>query len=65
MKDFELYKKQFREKALNNSFSEDIIQKCLNYSENLFSKNLPIIYNSYHLAGLVGYEHSYLTRAII
>lgn len=64
MTDFELYKKQFREKALNSGFSEEIIIKCLNYSENLFSKNLPIIYNSYHLAGLVGYQHTYLSRAI-
>ena len=62
--DFELYKKQFREKALNSGFSEEIIIKCLNYSENLLSKNLPIIYNSYHLAGLVGYQHTYLSRAI-
>lgn len=62
--DFELYKKQFREKALNNGFSEEIIIKCLNYSEKLLAQNLPIIYNSYHLAGLVGYQHTYLTRAI-
>ena len=62
--DIELYKKQFREKALNSGFSEEIIIKCLNYSENLLSKNLPIIYNSYHLAGLVGYQHTYLSRAI-
>ncbi|SMC52382.1 reverse transcriptase family protein [Moheibacter sediminis] len=64
MVDFELYKKHFREKALNIGFSEEIIIKCLNYSENLVSKKLPIIYNSYHLAGLVGYQHSYLSRAI-
>lgn len=63
--DFELYKKQFREKAIISGFSEDTIIKCLVYSENLISKNLPIIYNSYHLAGLVGYKHSYLSRAII
>ena len=62
--DFELYKKQFREKAIISGFSEDTIIKCLIYSEKLISKNLPIIYNSYHLAGLVGYKHSYLSRAI-
>lgn len=65
MVNFELYKKEFREKALNSGFSEEIIIKCLNYSEKLLSKNLPIIYNSYHLSGLVGYEHSYLSRAIL
>ncbi|MFK7049058.1 reverse transcriptase family protein [Flavobacterium davisii] len=63
--DLELYKRHFREKALNSGFSEETIIKCLKYSEVLASKNLPVIYNSYHLAGLVGYKHSYLSRAII
>ena len=65
MKDFENYKKIFREKALNSAYSEENIIKCLRYSENLVGNNLPIIYNSYHLAGLVGYQHDYLSRAIL
>lgn len=65
MKDFESYKKIFREKALNSAYSEENIIKCLRYSENLVSNNLPIIYNSYHLSGLVGYQHDYLSRAIL
>ncbi|POR16920.1 reverse transcriptase, partial [Flavobacterium columnare] len=63
--DLELYKSLFREKARSSGFSEETIIKCLNYSKVLISKNLPVIYNSYHLSGLVGYKHSYLTRAII
>ena len=62
---FESYKKQFIEKAEKHSYSEDIIQKCLSYSYSLNQKNLPIIYNSYHLSALIGYSHSYLTRASI
>lgn len=65
MKDFENYKKIFREKALNSAYSEENIIKCLRYSENLVGNNLPIIYNSYHLSGLVGYQHDYLSRAIL
>ncbi|MBL1220144.1 RNA-directed DNA polymerase [Chryseobacterium sp. L7] len=65
MKDFESYKKIFREKALNSAYSEENIIKCLKYSENLVNNNLPIIYNSYHLSGLVGYQHDYLSRAIL
>ncbi len=65
MKDFETYKKIFREKALNSAYSEENIIKCLRYGENLVDNNLPIIYNSYHLSGLVGYKHDYLTRAIL
>lgn len=64
-KKFDTYKKQFTKKALENGYSQDNIQKCLNYSQNLQEQNLPIIYNSYHLAGLVGYKHSYLRRSII
>lgn len=65
MKNIEAYKKAFTEKALKNGYSEENIFRCLSYSENLSKKNLPIIYNSYHLAGVVGYKHSYLTRSIM
>ncbi|MCH3885450.1 hypothetical protein [Tenacibaculum aquimarinum] len=65
MKNFEAYRKAFTEKALKNGFSDENIFRCLYYSENLSKKNLPIIYNSYHLAGVVGYKHSYLSRSII
>lgn len=65
MIDFELYKKEFQKKARELSYSEDIIQKCISYSENLNNQHLPIIYNTYHLSGLVGYAHSYLTRVCI
>ena len=65
MKNIEAYKKAFTEKALKNGYSEENVVKCLVYSENLSKRNLPIIYNSYHLAGLVGYKHSYLTRSIM
>lgn len=65
MKNFEAYRKAFTQKALKNGFSDENIFRCLYYSENLSKKKLPIIYNSYHLAGVVGYKHSYLSRSII
>lgn len=65
MIDFGLYKKEFKKKAREYSYSENFIQKCLTYGESLNNQRLPIIYNTYHLSGLVGYAHSYLTRVCI
>lgn len=60
----ESYSKAFTKKAKESGFSSDYIEKCLNYAEPLLSKNLPVIYNISHLSGLVGYNVSYLKRAV-
>ncbi len=65
MTNFESYKSKFTSKALRVGYSAENIVKCLEYSQILIEQNLPIIFNSYHLAALVGYQHSYLSRSII
>ena len=60
---FEIYQTKFRDKAAQSGYSESNIQKCLNYAKPLLDKNLPIIYNTSHLSGLVGYNKLYLKRA--
>jgi RNA-directed DNA polymerase len=62
---FEQYKTSFSEKALSNGYSQENISKCINYAEKLLSKNLPIIYDISHFAGLVGYNSNYIERAIV
>lgn len=64
MTDQQLYVNKFTEKALENGFSTDYIEKCLSYANPLLSNNLPVVYNIYHLSGLVGYNVSYLKRAV-
>ncbi len=64
MKTFDLYKKEFRRKAENVGFSEEEIIKCLNYAEPIYLNKLPVIYNISHLSALVGYNTTYLRRAI-
>jgi len=36
----------------------------LSYANPLLEKNLPVVYNIHHLSGLVGYNVSYLKRAV-
>ena len=64
MRTQESYKKNFTKKALESGFSEDYINKCLSYAVPLSSQNLPVIYNINHFSGLVGYNVSYLKRAV-
>ncbi|WP_338813295.1 reverse transcriptase family protein [Bernardetia sp. Wsw4-3y2] len=59
---FEEYKKIFVEKAKENNYSETDISRCLSYSEKLFANQVPVIYNTTHFSGLVGYRKSYLKR---
>jgi len=60
---FDTYKKRFTDKAINNGFSQENINKCLSYAEPIINKGLPIIYNTSHLSALVGYNKLYLKRA--
>ncbi len=41
------------------------ISDLLKYAEKLFSNNVPVIYNTSHLASLVGYRKEYLKRAAV
>lgn len=61
---FDAYKKLFIAKASDSGYSQDIIDRCLHYAEKLFSNNVPVIYNTSHFAALVGYEKSYIKRAV-
>lgn len=62
---FEQYKKDFTREAIQSGYSEQNITDCLNYAETLFEYNVPVIYNTSHLSGLVGYRKSYLKRAVL
>lgn len=61
---YEVYEELFKAKANNEGYSQENIFRCLEYAKPLLEKNLPVIYNSSHLASLVGYKRSYLKRAI-
>ena len=61
---YETYKRYFTEKALENGYSYENIQKCLDYSRPLIEKGLPPIYDVYNLSGLVGYNSMYISRAL-
>lgn len=56
---FEQYKKEFTQEAINSGFSAQNINNCLNYAEVLFQNKVPVIYNTSHLSALVGYNKSY------
>jgi RNA-directed DNA polymerase len=60
----QLYVERFTQKALENGFSSDYINKCLSYANPLLENNLPVVYNVNHLSGLVGYNVSYIKRAV-
>jgi RNA-directed DNA polymerase len=62
---FQHYAESFRKKALQATYSEDEIQKCLNYAKPLLEKRLPVIYNTTHLAALVGYRKVYIKKAVL
>lgn len=59
------YETKFRKKAIDAGYSEDNIQKCLEYAKCLLDKGYPVIYNSSNLSALVGYKRSYIKRAIV
>lgn len=44
-------------------YTQQNIQSCLDYAQVLFSQDIPVIYNSSHLAVLVGYRKEYLKKA--
>lgn len=60
----ETYQKKFIAKALNNGYSDDNIKKCLDYAIPLIQKDLPVIYNTSHFSLQVGYNTTYVKKAI-
>jgi len=54
----------FKQKAQDFNVSPSIILELLNYSENLYNKKLPIIYDLKHLSYLTGFKEEYIKRAI-
>jgi len=62
--DYITYETKFLKKAIDAGYSEDNIQKCLQYAKFLLDKGYPVIYNSSNLSALVGYKRSYIKRAV-
>ena len=62
--DFEQYKREFSELASSVGYTEQNIQRCLNYAKPLLDKKIPVIYNTSNLSNLVGYKKEYLKRAV-
>lgn len=63
--DFLQYEQRFRELAVQSGYSEDNIQKCLNYAHPLIEKSLPVIYNTQNLSALVGYKKNFIKKAAL
>jgi len=61
---FENYAAEFTKKALDGGYSGENILKCLVYAKPLIDHGLPVIYNTSHFSGLVGYRKSYITKAV-
>lgn len=62
--EFEQYKIEFSKIASSSGYTEQNIQRCLNYAKPLIEKKLPVIYNSSNLSNLVGYRKEYLKKAV-
>jgi RNA-directed DNA polymerase len=56
------YSSKFNQLALRNGFYPEEIEGLLNYAQQLFKQELPIIYDQEHLALLVGYKYEFLLR---
>jgi len=62
---FENYKTEFEQKASKSGYSDENIQRCLNYAKPLIDNGLPVIYNTSNLSVFVGYRKDYLKRAVV
>ncbi len=64
MAEWEDYERRFRLHVLRadprRKFDPGYSDRCLTYARQLFRQQLPIIYDPYHLAKLVGYRTGYL-----
>ena len=57
---WDTYEKKFRKQAEAQGASPTQIDKWLSYAQNLYSKNLPVIFDQTHLALLLGIDNGYL-----
>ena len=57
------YKVAFSEAAEKDGKSKEYCEKCLNYAEQLWKHNMPVIYTQEHLCMLVGYLPVYVYAA--
>lgn len=62
---FENYEQLFRSKSSVIGYSEDNVQKCLAYAKPLVLNDLPVIYNTSNLCVLVGYNKTYIKKAVL
>ena len=58
--DFKEYKKAYTNQALALGVSLNAIEVAIEYAEQLYKKNLPIIYDQQHFFQLVGYDEEYV-----
>ncbi|WP_210149567.1 reverse transcriptase family protein [Chryseobacterium scophthalmum] len=58
MKSFPI--EQFKEVAINQGHSQEYIDFCLKYANQLIDKNYPVIFTIEHLAVVIGVESDYL-----
>lgn len=63
MMTYQEYEHKFRELAKKKGYAEEHILRCLQYAKPLIEKKLPVIFNTTHLALLVGYNKNYIKRA--
>ena len=59
------YQNHFREKALQQGFSAENIDKCINYAIPLLNNKFPIIFNTSHFCSLVGYNKIFINRVAV
>lgn len=60
--EWSIYKENFKTLALKNGMNDNTINSYLEYAKRLFDNGVPIIYDTWHLARLVGYENEYIHR---
>lgn len=59
---WDLYEPRFRDLAERQGILDKNINEYLAYAENLYKKNLPVIFDHTHLSLLIGIDNEYLHR---
>jgi RNA-directed DNA polymerase len=62
MNNWEEYRRRFETTALAAGHSNKYILHFSGYAKNLFDQGLPIVYDQYHLANLLGYRANYVRK---
>lgn len=58
------YTKRIKEKMIEDQYSAEYISQVVKYSENLINQNLPVIFDSVHLALYLNLPHQSLKKII-